>query len=156
MATKIIHQHSLISKRSNLLSRLRPTKSRLHRLLQQEVQSKTGWQAQSTQQIHHTPQEWEYPVFHPNTGHKQSVDALLKSQDQSTWLTSLTNEIGRLSQGVGQNRQLKDKIKGTNTIFFVQRNKIPRKAKITYANFICDLKPYKAEPHRTRLTVGGD
>ena len=27
---------------------------------------------------------------------------------------------------------------------------------MTYAKFVCELKPNKAEAHRTRLTVGGD
>ena len=27
---------------------------------------------------------------------------------------------------------------------------------VTYAKFVCELKPNKAEIHRTRLTVGGD
>ena len=27
---------------------------------------------------------------------------------------------------------------------------------MTYAKFVCELKPNKAEVHRTRLTVGGD
>ena len=153
---KKIHQHPLITQRRNLLTKLRPTKRRINQLLQQAVQARTGWQAQSTQEINHTPQNWACPVFHPTTGHKQSLDILLKSEDKTTWFTSLTNEIGRLSQGIGKNRPVKDRIKGTNTIFFVHKTQIPCKAKITYANFICDLKPHKAESHRTRLTVGGD
>ena len=49
-----------------------------------------------------------------------------------------------------------DRIKGTNTIFFIARRDFPKDAKITYANFVCDIRLQKAESHWTRLTVGGD
>ena len=32
----------------------------------------------------------------------------------------------------------------------------PQRPKITYANFVCDIKLSKNETHRVRLTVGGD
>ena len=65
---------------------------------------------------------------------------------------SLANEFGQLAQGVG------GQIKGTNTIFFVHKHQVPqdRWRDITYAKFVCELKPNKAKVHRTRLTVGGD
>ena len=69
---------------------------------------------------------------------------------------TLTNELGRLAQGIGKNRPPDQLIIGTNTLLFVQRNYIPYTAKITYANFVCDIKPHKKEKHRIRLTVGGD
>ena len=43
-------------------------------------------------------------VYHHDTGTKQSIDALLEGQDTDTWTTSLSNEFGRLAQGVGKNR----------------------------------------------------
>jgi hypothetical protein len=62
------------------------------------------------------------------------------------------NEFGQLAQGVG------NRIKGTNTIFFVYKHQVPqdRFEDVTYAKFVCELKPNIAEVHRTRLTVGGD
>ena len=65
---------------------------------------------------------------------------------------SSANEFGRLAQGVG------GRIQGTNTIYFVHKHQVPpdRWKDITYAKFVCELKPNKAEVHRTRLTVGGD
>ena len=97
-----------------------------------------------------------------HSGHAQysiltlTLDGLLQGQDNNMWSTSLTNEIGRVSQGVGRNRPIKERIKGTNTIFFICNRHIPRNVKITYVNFICDIKPHKTESHRTRLTVGGN
>jgi hypothetical protein len=68
------------------------------------------------------------------------------------WLHSSANEFGRLAQGVG------NRIQGTDTIFFIHKHQIPedRFKDVTYAKFVCELKPNKAEVHRTRLTVGGD
>ena len=68
------------------------------------------------------------------------------------WSYSSANEFGRLAQGVG------GRIQGTDTIFFINKNQVPadRWKDVTYAKFVCELKPNKAEVHRTRLTVGGD
>ena len=108
VANKTSNQHPLVAHRQNLLSKLRQTKCRLNRLIRQAVHAHTGWQAQSTQQIDHIPHNWACPVFHPDTGRKQSLDGLLQGQDNITWTTSLTNEIGSLSQGIGKNRPLKE------------------------------------------------
>ena len=68
------------------------------------------------------------------------------------WMHSSANEFGRLAQGVG------GRIQGTNTIFFIHKYQVPvdRLGDVTYAKFVVELKPNKAEVHRTRLTVGGD
>ena len=41
-------------------------------------------------------------------------------------------------------------------MFFTTKDKIPKDRKITYANFICNIRPQKSETHRVRLTAGGD
>ena len=61
----------------------------------------------------------------------------------------MANEIGRLAQGY------KD-VKGTNTITFIPQTLLPKDATVTYARIVPDYRPLKAEPYRTRLTVGGD
>ena len=38
----------------------------------------------------------------------------------------------------------------------LSRNTPFPKKKITYANFVCDIKLFKNESHRVHLTVGGD
>jgi hypothetical protein len=52
------------------------------------------------------------------------------------------NEFGRLAQGLKDGR-----VKGTNTIFLISKDKVPKdRAKdITYRSFSCDLKPNKTE-----------
>ena len=47
-------------------------------------------------------------------------------------------------------------IDGTYTIFFVSRHTILKDKKITYANFVCNIKLSKIETHRVCLTVGGN
>jgi hypothetical protein len=68
------------------------------------------------------------------------------------WSKSSANEFGRLAQGVG------GRIKGTNTIRFIPYTAIPkeRRKDVTYGQFVCTVRPEKAEPLRTRFTVGGD
>ena len=39
---------------------------------------------------------------------------------------------------------------------FVPKSSIPIDKIITYARIVCDYRPFKSEPNRTRLTVGGD
>ena len=83
-----------------------------------------------------------------DNGKKQSLDKLI--QRDKTWQTSLSNELGRVMQGIG------NRITGTDTMEFVKKHEIPTHKKITYANFVCDYRPLKAEKHRVRMTIGGD
>jgi hypothetical protein len=82
-------------------------------------------------------------------GIKQTIDTLLAGPDGAIWDGSLGNEFGRLAQGFGT-------VIGTDTIEFIPKHDVPPHKKVTYGNFICDLRPLKAEKHRVRLTVGGD
>ena len=45
---------------------------------------------------------------------------------------------------------------GTNTIFFVPKDKVPAVRTVTYGIIVAEIRPQKAETHRTRLTVGGN
>jgi hypothetical protein len=69
------------------------------------------------------------------------------------WSLSSANEFGCLAQGVG------GRIKNpTNTIRFIREDEIPKEQRkdVTYGSFICTVRPEKAEPNRTRFTVGGN
>ena len=87
--------------------------------------------------------QWACAVYHPDTGAKQSLDLLLTGEYSAIWTTSLTNELDRLAQGIHKQRHRATQIKGTNTIVLLKRNDILIKAKITYANFICNIRPRK-------------
>ena len=62
------------------------------------------------------------------------------------------NELGRLAQG------MEGRIAGTNTIFCIDKKDIPaaRWRDVTYGRIVVSLRPEKKDPHRVRLTVGGD
>ena len=95
-------------------------------------------------------------VYQHETGARQTIDKLLVGKDSQTWNNSLSNEFGRLAQGIGKHRPTDQYVTGTNTIFFIPRNKVPYDAKVTYANIICNLHPLKSETHRVCMTVRGD
>jgi hypothetical protein len=82
------------------------------------------------------------------TGRKQSLDTLLR-QNPEIWNKALSNEIGRLAQGVRD-------VKGNDALDFVHLSTIPKNKKVAYANMVCDHRPLKTEKHRVRLTLGGD
>ena len=46
----------------------------------------------------------------------------------------------------------------TNTIRFIYEKEVPKNQKkdVTYGSFNCTVRPEKAEPNRTRFTVGSD
>jgi len=67
------------------------------------------------------------------------------------WSTSMANEFGRLMEGVGKRMPT-----GSKTMRFIPRTDIPSGKTVTYARIVCDYRPLKSEPNRTRLTVGGD
>jgi hypothetical protein len=98
-----------------------------------------------------TPAEFANAVTDPITGKQLEYRHLITDPTtKQVWLTSSANEFGRLAQGVG------GRIKGTNTIFFINHHEVPQGQFCTYARFVCSERPQKAEVERTRLTVGGN
>ena len=84
-----------------------------------------------------------------DNGNRLNLDDLITGPTQGIWIKATCNEIGRLAQGYGN-------VKGTDTIEFISHRDVPENKKVTYANFVCDIRPLKSEPHRVRLVVGGD
>ena len=78
-----------------------------------------------------------------------SIDDLLKSHNADIWANALSNELGRLAQGIGS-------IIGNDAIEFISKNDVPPDKMVTYARMVCDIRQFKAEKYRGRLTVGGD
>ena len=68
------------------------------------------------------------------------------------WGKSYVTELGHLAQGIP------GKSPGTNTIMFIGRDDVPidRRRDITYSRVCVNYRPEKADPNRTRLTVGGN
>ena len=82
-------------------------------------------------------------------GRKQSLDKLIQRPTQQIWKKALTNELGRLAQGIND-------VKGNDVVDFISYKDIPKNKIVTYTNMVCDIRPLKTEKYRVRLTVGGD
>ena len=92
-------------------------------------------------------------VMDAETGKVFNYRQLMQStKHKEKWSKSSANEFGRLANGVG------GRIKGTNTIKFIQKRDVPsnRMKDVTYGQFVCCIRPEKAEKHRTRFVVGGN
>ena len=89
-------------------------------------------------------------IYNETTGQRETYDSLYK-QDPKKWGTSMANELGRLTQGVGTRMT-----RGNDNLVYIKRSQVPIGRKITYANAVCDHRPLKPEQNRVRLTVGGD
>ena len=57
--------------------------------------------------------------------------------------------MGQLDQGIRG-------VKGTNTVIFIIKYRVPKEKTLTCGKIVCDVKPEKEEKERTRLTVGGN
>jgi hypothetical protein len=78
---------------------------------------------------------------------------LVNPKYKELWGRSCTTELGRLAQGIP------GKSIGTNIIVFINRNDVPldRRRDVTYGRVCVNYRPAeKADPNRTRLTVGGN
>ena len=89
-----------------------------------------------------------------DTGKLLNYRQLMRSTKyKEAWSLSSANEFVRLANGIG------GRIKNpTNTIKFIFQHEVQteRLKDITYGQFVCTVRPEKAEPNRTRFTVGGD
>ena len=67
------------------------------------------------------------------------------------WALAFCNELGRLTQG------FKNKVKGTDCCVFIKFQNIPKHKRATYARIVSEIRPQKKEePHRIRMTAGGN
>jgi hypothetical protein len=88
-------------------------------------------------------------VINEDTGASLEYHHLIK--DYSTfpvWNKAAANEFGRFAQGVG------DRSEGSNIIFFIPRQAVPKGKIITYGRFVVDIRPNKSEMHQVRLNMG--
>ncbi len=90
----------------------------------------------------------------------KDMGKLLKSRQlmnslkyKKAWSLSAANEFGQLANGI-EGRITNS----TNTIEFIFQHKIPadRIKHVIYRQFVCLVRPQKAEPNQMRFTVGGD
>jgi hypothetical protein len=97
------------------------------------------------------PTQQANAVVFPVTGQVQECRQLIKGPHKPWWTHSLSNEFGRLAQGVGIRMPT-----GTDTIHFVRQNQVPKDRQATCGQVVCNKRPQKEEICRTRVNVGGD
>ena len=88
-------------------------------------------------------------AINPDTGTIAEYKELSQCSEGPLWQASNAEEIGRLTQGFGEQQ-------GTNTMFFIPHTSIPKNKKPTYLRVVSAYRPEKANPRRIRWTVGGD
>ena len=75
------------------------------------------------------------------------------------WDKSYANELGRLCQGIGNGDKgpKEQRVAGTDTFRLIQFVDIPpdRRKGIAHVRVVCKVRPSKADPDRTRITVAG-
>ena len=101
-----------------------------------------------------------FPVIDQDTGDSLEYRHLKHHPKLSaTWLQSYSNEMGRLCQGVGKGEQgpNKQRVKGTDTFRVTKYEDIPhdRRRDIAHVRVVCEVRPQKEDPNRTRITVAG-
>ena len=76
------------------------------------------------------------------------------------WDKSYANEIGRLCQGVGKHptKPATPRVTGTDTMRPIKFCDIPRDrvSDVAHTRVVCDIRPSKPDPNRTRITIGGN
>jgi hypothetical protein len=105
-------------------------------------------------------QEYKYradAVIIEETGKSMEYKDLLKDPKyREDWSRAAANELGRLFNGVGKNKDGTQQVVGTNTCHWIKRSQVPRGKKVTYARTVVAIRTEKAEQKRVRITVGGD
>ncbi len=101
------------------------------------------------------------PVLDANSGKLLEHRQLRKHPDyKEVWDKSYANELGRLCQGVGTNpdNPSMKQINGTDTFRVIHYQEIPadRRLDVTYTRVVCEVRPQKQDPNRTRITIGGN
>jgi hypothetical protein len=69
-------------------------------------------------------------------------------------MTAFGKDFGGMSQGDNKTGQV-----GTNAMFVMDPKDIPNiptDRTVTYANVVVDYRPQKEDPHRIRITAGGN
>ena len=90
-------------------------------------------------------------VINTTTGASLEYRHIVKGPTKAIWENSFANEIGQLPQGVGTSMP-----SGTNTTFFIPKDKSPAGRTVTYGRILAKILPQKAEIHRNRITVEGN
>ena len=123
-----------------------------------------------------THQHHACPVLDRDTGQTLEHRQLRKDpKHKATWDQSYANELGRLCQGIGPKLSTptlpapestssppttpqRKRVEGTDTMRPIMFHKIPqdRIQDVAHSRVVCEVRPTKADPDRTRITIGGN
>ena len=123
----------------------------------QKLKGFTGGYANAVENLSQTWYNWhessnqEYKnyansVIDKETGKKMEYKHLIKHPKfKKDWLKSGANEFYRLFQGSKKKMDGTQRIEGTNTLFWVKKEQVPKNKKVTYTRVYCDVRPEKEE-----------
>ena len=105
--------------------------------------------------------DWAMPVMDNVTGKTLEHRQLrLHHKYQQIWNASYFNMLGRLFQVIGKGSKgpKNQHIEGTDTFRVICYDNAPldRRKAISYTKVVCEYRAQKADPNRTRITVGGN
>ena len=101
------------------------------------------------------------PVLEPDTGHTMEYRQLRRHPKyKQLWENSYCNELGQLYQGIGKgtNGTRRQHIAGTETFKVIRYQYTPqdRRKEVCHTKVVCEVRPQKEDPYRTRITIGGN
>jgi hypothetical protein len=101
-------------------------------------------------------QQFAMPMVHPKT--EETISSYKQLMHNPTtaenWQTTFGKNFGGMAQG-----NLKTGQKGTNLMFVMTHaeiQNIPMNQMVTYARVVVNFDPQKADPHRVKITAGGN
>jgi hypothetical protein len=112
-----------------------------------------------------TQHQLALPVLDHTTGHTLEHRQLRKHPKyKETWDQSYADELGQLCQGIGAKSSpnstptKQQLVVGTNTMRPIPYHKIPRErlSDVAHTCVVCEVRPTKEDPNRTRITIGGN
>ena len=137
----------------------RTRSSRIQLQLEGDGGLHTGLSAHRIRSKHKARSGWALSVMDPDTGKTLEYRQLRRHPKLGpTWDRSGAKELGRLCQGLGGKNGTPKIVDGTDTFRPIQYEDVPhhRRREVTYVKIVCTVKPDKADPNRTRITIGGD
>ena len=111
-------------------------------------------------EIGNLPTHWAMPVLDEETGETLEWRQLRSHPKwKDIYLQSFSNEMGRLCQGVGKGTKgpKNQRVAGTDSMRVIKYDNIPkhRRKEVCYTRVVCDYRPTKDDPYRTRITIAG-
>jgi hypothetical protein len=105
-------------------------------------------------------QDYKYracAVINEETGKSMEYRDLLNDPKHREILSrAAANEFGRLFNGVGNNADGTQRVKGTNTCRWIKKSQVPKGKRVIYARTVVAVRLKKEEINRVRITVGGN